>query len=85
MIYYQKLTYRLESFIEFVYLKEFIYLYMVINKLIIIYKYSPTYELTPMEKDFLTQSDDNFVTEKNLKNPEVFARIKNFMNKENEK
>jgi hypothetical protein len=38
-----------------------------------------------MERDYLYESGGNFVTEKNLKNPEVLPILKNLKNTENQK
>ena len=47
--------------------------------------FTTTCELTRIEKNQLFASGGNFVTENNLKNPEVLPILKNLTNNENEK
>jgi hypothetical protein len=47
--------------------------------------FTTTCQLTALERDHLRESGGNFVTEKNLKNPEVFPILKNLTNNENQK
>jgi hypothetical protein len=48
-------------------------------------QFTTTCKLTALEQDHLFESGGNFVTQNNLKNPEVLPILKNLMNTENEK
>ena len=48
-------------------------------------RFTTTCQLNAMEDDHLLESGGNFVTEKNLKNPEALSILKNLNNKENKK
>ena len=48
-------------------------------------RFTTTYRLTHMEREYLFNSNGNFVTENNLINSEVFPILKNLTNNENKK
>lgn len=48
-------------------------------------RFTTTCRLSEMERNYLFNSNGNFVTENNLKNPEVFPILKNLTNNENKK
>ena len=48
-------------------------------------RFTTTCTLTKTEREYLFNSDGNFVTDNNLNNPEVFPILKNLTNKEPEK